>query len=104
MPSFGFNTDPTLIAATTTGFFNKLDLGGNISGGNNKLDFCTTAGSTCAGGSSNGLDPGQTGTGTFSLDFAGFADASTVITLSGYLDRYQEITCLDSTTMREHSR
>ena len=94
MPSFGFDTDPTLQGATVTGFFNKVDLGGNISGGNNKLDFCATAGAGCAGGSSNGLDPGQTGTGTFSLDFANSANASTVITLSGYLDRYQEITCL----------
>lgn len=92
--AFGFDTDPALQnAGVGAGSFFNTASSGSISAGAS-VDFCATAGANCAGGASNGLDPGQTGTGTFFLDFAGSADASTVITLSNWTARYQEITCL----------
>jgi hypothetical protein len=90
--AFGFDTNPLLQGAGVGAgsFFNNAS-SGSISAGTS-VDFCATAGPNCAGTASNGLDPGETGTGTFFLDFFGSANASTVITLSNWTARYQEIT------------
>jgi hypothetical protein len=89
--AFGFNTTPTLVSASSTGYFDKAVINVNVAGGIGQMDFCATAGSTCNGGASQGLDNGETGTGTFSLDFAGMATAGTAITLEDYFIRYQAI-------------
>ena len=61
----------------------------NVSGGIGQIDFCNSAGASCNGGSSNGINPGVTATGTFTLDFAD--NATSTIVLSDYFVRYQEI-------------
>ena len=97
LPSFGFDTNPTLNypnSGVGAGSFFDLKSSGSISGGV-QLDFCATAGANCAGGQANGLVPGETGTGTFYLDFEGTANALTTITLSNWTVRYQQIACLD---------
>lgn len=62
---------------------------GNISGGNNKLDFCATAGSgnNCAGGSNGGPKTGNTFTGTVGIEFKTALPSS--ITLSNPIIRFQ---------------
>ena len=60
-----------------------------MSGGVGTIDFCNSAGSSCNGGASNGVDPGVTATGTFTLDFAD--NATTTLTFTDYFVRYQEI-------------
>jgi len=89
--AFGFNVDPTLNSATSTGYFPKAVMNVNVSGGVGTMDFCATAGPTCNGGGSNGLVNDATGTGTFTLDFDGTANSSTVITLDDFFIRYQAI-------------
>ncbi len=89
--AFGFNTDPALTGVGATGLYGKALMNVNVSGGIGLVDFCATAGPTCNGGASNGLVPGASALGTFSLDFAGSADASTAIALSDFFVRYQAI-------------
>jgi hypothetical protein len=84
---FGFNvTGGTIDFATTTstGDFGNIS-SGSISGGA-FVDFCATAGPNCAGGSNGGPTPGETGTGTLSLEFTSLTDA---ITLSNPIIRMQ---------------
>jgi hypothetical protein len=68
LSGFGFNIDPDIDSATATGDL-EVD-SGNISNGT-KLEFCLTAGSNCAGGSSNGVGNGDSFDGTFTLLFGG---------------------------------
>jgi len=95
--SFGFNINPDIVFANSGvgsgSFFDKKE-NGSISGGVH-VEFCATAGSNCSGTSAAGLAPGATGTGTFFLDFADSADAFTVITISDWTVRYQQIACLN---------
>ena len=84
---FGFNvTGGTIDFSTTTatGDFDAIS-SGSISGGA-FVDFCATAGANCAGGSNGGPTPGETGTGTLSLEFTSLP---TSITLSNPIIRMQ---------------
>jgi len=92
--AFGFNTTPELVGVTSTSsFINPFvaQFGDQQFPGFAKVDFCNTAGATCNGGSSNGIDIGQSASGTFTLDFADDPNL-TQITLYDGVIRYQEIT------------
>lgn len=88
---FAFNTDPNIASATSTGAFSYTTLGGNYPNGIGSVDVCFKDASTgsCAGGGSGGLFDGQTGTGSFTLNFA---QPLTSLTLSDFFVRYQSIT------------
>ena len=88
--SFAFDTDPTILSASSTGAFAFTTLNSNYPNGIGTVDVCfkdATTGS-CAGGGSGGLDIGQSGNGTFALTFA---SAPTALTLQNFFDRYQSI-------------
>ena len=88
---FAFNTDPNIASATSTGAFSYTTLGGNYPNGIGSVDVCFKDASTgsCAGGGSGGLFDGQTGIGSFTLNFA---QPLTSLTLSDFFVRYQSIT------------
>lgn len=88
---FAFNTDPNISSASSTGAFSYTTLGGNYPNGIGSVDVCFKDASTnsCAGGGSGGLFNGQTGTGSFTLNFA---QPLTSLTLSDFFVRYQSIT------------
>jgi hypothetical protein len=88
---FAFNTDPNISSATSTGAFSYTTLGGNYPNGIGSVDVCFKDASTgsCAGGGSGGLFDGQTGIGSFTLNFA---QPLTSLTLSDFFVRYQSIT------------
>jgi len=88
---FAFNTDPNISSASSTGAFSYTTIGGNYPNGIGSVDVCFKDASTgsCAGGGSGGLLDGQTGTGSFTLNFA---QPLTSLTLSDFFVRYQSIT------------
>lgn len=88
---FAFNTNPDISSASSTGAFSYTTLGGNYPNGIGSVDVCFKDASTksCAGGGSGGLFDGQTGTGSFTLNFA---QPLTSLTLSDFFVRYQSIT------------
>jgi len=88
---FAFNTNPEISSASSTGAFSYSTLGGNYPNGIGTVDACFKDASTgsCAGGGSGGLFDGQTGTGSFTLNFA---QALSSLTLSDFFVRYQSIT------------
>lgn len=88
---FGFNTDPNISSATSTGDFAYTTLSSNVPNGIGVVDVCFKDASTgsCAGGASGGLTDGQTGTGSFTLNFANPISA---LSLDGFFVRYQSIT------------
>jgi hypothetical protein len=87
---FAFNTNPDIASATSTGAFSYTTLGGNYPNGIGTVDVCFKDASTgsCAGGGSGGLFDGQTGTGSFTLNFA---QPLTSLSLSDFFVRYQSI-------------
>lgn len=89
--SFAFNTDPNIVSASSTGAFAFTTLSSNYPNGIGTVDVCFKDASTgsCAGGGSGGLNKGQTGTGTFTLNFS---QPVSSLTLSDFFDRYQSIT------------
>jgi hypothetical protein len=87
--AFGFNVDPNLVSVSSTGLFDLALKNVNVSGGVGTIDFCNSAGASCNGGSSDGINPGATAAGTFTLDFAD--NATTTLIFSDYFVRYQEI-------------
>ena len=88
---FAFNTNPNIASATSTGAFSYTTLGGNYPNGIGSVDVCFKDASTgsCAGGGGGGLFDGQTGTGSFTLNFA---QPLSSLTLSDFFVRYQSIT------------
>jgi PEP-CTERM motif len=88
--SFGFNTNPNVTGGSATGTFDVLHLADAypiiadpevcVFNPNGPGGVCT--------GSGGGIDIGQTGTGTLSLNLA---SALSSITLSNFVDRYQSI-------------
>jgi hypothetical protein len=86
--SFGFNTNPDISGATSTGTFSFVDTGGNVPNGLGKIDVCFKAGGSSSCSGSGGLTDGQTGTGTLSL---AFSSAPSSLTLSDFFVRYQSI-------------
>ena len=88
--SFAFDTDPTILSATSTGAFSFTTLNSNYPNGIGTVDVCFKDANTgsCAGGGGGGLTIGQSGSGTFALTFA---SAPTALTLQNFFDRYQSI-------------
>lgn len=89
--SFGFNTDPNITGATSTGAFSYTTLNSRYPNGIGAIDVCFKDARTgsCAGGGGGGLTTGQTGTGTFTLSFS---SPVTSLELSDFYVRYQSIT------------
>lgn len=89
--SFGFDTDPKLVGATSTGAFAFTTLNSTYPNGIGTIDVCFKDAQTgsCAGGAGGGLTQGQTGTGSFTLSFS---QPVSTLTLSNFFDRYQSIT------------
>ena len=88
---FGFNTNPEIAGATSTGTFTKTALGGNVPNVGT-VDVCFKAGgggNSCAGGGGGGVTMGQCGSGTLKLNFA---SPLTSLTLDDFFVRYQSIT------------
>lgn len=91
LSGFGFNTDPDISGATSTGTFSYTTLNSSYPNGIGAIDVCFKDASTgsCAGGGSGGLSTGATGTGSFTLNFS---EPLTSLTLSDFYTRYQSIT------------
>ncbi|NCU11111.1 MAG: cistern family PEP-CTERM protein [Sphingomonadaceae bacterium] len=89
--SFAFNTDPTIASASSTGAFSYTTLNSTYPNGIGSVDVCFKDASTgaCSGGGSGGLLTGETGTGTFTLNFS---QPLSSLTLSDFFVRYQSIT------------
>lgn len=91
LSGFAFNTDPNISSASSTGAFSYTTINGSYPNGIGSVDVCFKDASTgaCSGGGSGGLLDGQTGTGSFTLNFA---QPLTSLTLSDFFVRYQSIT------------
>ncbi len=89
--SFGFNTDPNISSASSTGAFSYTTLNSSYPNGIGAIDVCFKDAKTgsCAGGGSGGLLTGATGTGSLILNFS---QPLTSLTLSDFFVRYQSIT------------
>lgn len=90
LSGFAFNTDPNIQSATSTGAFGFTTLNSNYPNGIGSVDVCFKDANTgsCAGGGSGGLEAGQTGTGSFALNFSQPVSA---LSLSDFFVRYQSI-------------
>lgn len=88
--SFGFNTNPDITGASSTGAFSYTTLNSSYPNGIGAIDVCFKDASTgsCSGGGSGGLADGQTGTGTFTLSFA---QPVSSLSLSDFYVRYQSV-------------
>ena len=88
--SFAFNTDPNISSASATGAFSYATVGSSYPNGIGAIDVCfkDAATGSCAGGGSGGLLDGQTGTGSFTLNFS---QPLTSLTLSDFYVRYQSV-------------
>lgn len=94
---FGFNTDPSISGATSTGTFSVTALSSNVPNVGS-VDVCFKGGggtNSCAGGGGGGVSYGDTGTGTLTLSFA---SPITSLTLSDFFTRYQSISGAGSVT------
>lgn len=91
LSGFGFNTDPNISGATSTGTFSYTTLNSSYPNGIGAIDVCfkDAATGSCSGGGSGGLTTGATGTGSFTLNFS---QPLTSLTLSDFYTRYQSIT------------
>lgn len=90
LSGFGFNTDPTISSASSTGAFSYTTLNGSYPNGIGAIDVCfkDAATGSCSGGGSGGLLDGATGTGTFTLNFS---QPISALTLSDFYVRYQSV-------------
>jgi hypothetical protein len=94
---FGFDTNPTISNASSTGTFDTTATSANVPNVGT-VDVCFKGGggtNSCAGGGGGGVDLGGTGTGSFTLDFA---SALASLDLSDFFVRYQSITGTDANT------
>ena len=87
--SFGFDTNPDISGATSTGTYANALLGGQVPSPFNTVDVCFKAGGSNSCSGSGGVLDGQTGSGTLTLSFA---SAPSSLTLSDFFVRYQSIT------------
>lgn len=87
--SFGFDTNPDISGATSTGTYNTALIGGNVPSPFNTVDVCFKSGGSNSCSGSGGVLDGQTGSGTLTLSFA---SAPSSLTLSDFFVRYQSIT------------
>ena len=94
---FGFNTDPTISGASSTGTYSVTALNSNVPNVGS-VDVCFKGGggsNSCAGGGGGGVSLGDSGSGTLTLSFA---SPVTSLTLSDFFTRYQSISGAGSTT------
>jgi len=82
---FGFNVDPNVSSKSATGVLNHTDSGNVPMIGSREV--CIT-GNNCAGGGAAGVTMGNTGLGTFTLNFS---SAKTSLDLSDFYVRYQAV-------------
>ena len=88
---FGFNTNPNISGASSTGAYNIVGTSANVPN-IGTVDVCFKDGggtNSCAGGGSGGVTLGNSGTGSLTLDFA---STLTSLNLSDFFVRYQSIT------------
>lgn len=93
---FGFNTNPDIASASSTGVFDTVGTGNAPNIGS--VDVCFKGGggaNNCAGGGGDGVTLGDTATGTLSL---AFGSALSNLSLSDFFVRYQSITGAGGTT------
>ena len=88
LTAFGFDVDPNVSAASSTGTFGSANLNNNFPMVGT-IDVCFEADSNgnCTGGSA-GVTQNQTGTGTFALTFAQVMQS---VSLSDFTTRFQSI-------------
>ena len=87
---FGFDVDPNaaILTSSASGFFDRVD-SGTYPVGYGNVEFCVAdGGGSCAGGGGTGVTQGNSGSGSFTINFA--ANQST-ISLGNFVDRYQSI-------------
>jgi len=87
---FGFNTNPDIAGASSTGVFDTVGTGNAPNIGT--VDVCFKGGggtNNCAGGSGDGVSLGDSTSGTLTLDFSSPVDQ---LSLSDFFVRYQSIT------------
>ena len=87
---FGFNTDPTIESADSTGMFDRTVTDANVPSGFGRVDVCFkgAGGPNCSGGGGVGVDIGDTESGSLTLNFSELPDE---LTLSDFFVRYQAI-------------
>lgn len=88
---FGFDVDPTITGASSTGVFDTVATSANVPNVG-VVDVCFKGGggtNSCAGGGGGGVALGDTGNGTLTLNFG---SALAGIELSDFFVRYQSIT------------
>lgn len=88
--SFGFNTDPNISGASSTGAFSYTTLNSTYPNGIGTIDVCFKDAKTgsCAGGGSGGLTDGVNGSGSMTLTFS---QPVSTLTLSDFFVRYQSV-------------
>ena len=87
---FAFDVDPNASGGTASGLFSDVIVGGAFPNGVGDVDVClNNNGESCQGGGGTGVLNGDSGNGTFTLDFG--ASAPTSITLSDFFVRYQSL-------------
>ena len=87
---FGFNTNPDITGATSTGTYAVTATDANVPNVGT-VDVCFKDGggtNSCAGGGGGGVSIGDNGAGTLTLSFA---NAVSSLTLSDFFVRYQSI-------------
>lgn len=89
LTSFGFDVDPNVSSASSTGYFASANLNNNYPAGVGTIDVCFEADSNgnCTGGPL-GLNANQTGTGTFALTFS---QVMASVSLDSFVTRFQSI-------------
>ena len=94
---FGFNTDPNILDATSTGLFDQTATTANVPTGFGQVDLCFkgAGGNNCSGGAGEGVNIGSSASGTLTLNFS---DPLDQLTLSDFFVRYQAIEGAGSTT------
>jgi len=85
---FGFDVDPNVTFASSTGAFGVTSSGNAPMLGKFELCFLASGGGQCAGGGGAGVLLGESGSGSFTLNFASAVDN---IDLSNLFVRYQSI-------------
>jgi hypothetical protein len=88
---FGFNTDPTIASASSSGLFDTVALNANVPSGFGTVDVCFKGAggeNSCAGGGGTGLAAGESGSGSLTLNFSSLVQE---LTLSDFFVRYQGI-------------
>lgn len=94
---FGFNTDPNISGASSTGTYNIVGTTSNVPN-IGTVDVCFKDGggtNSCAGGGSGGVTLGGTGSGTLTLSFA---SALSSLNISDFFVRYQSIAGTNANT------